>query len=77
MWRPPGERPNPAFALQRHNAPTVGMMVWGAIAYKTRSPLVLIRSTMTAHWYVHDILQPYVLPLMKRLPGAVFEQDST
>ncbi|GFU98893.1 transposable element Tcb1 transposase [Trichonephila clavipes] len=29
---------------------------------------------MTAQWYVHDILQPHVLPLMQRLPGAIFQQ---
>ncbi|GFS73967.1 transposable element Tcb1 transposase [Trichonephila clavipes] len=51
-------------------------MVWGAIAYNTRSPLVVIRSTMTAQRYVHDILQPHVLPLMQRLPGAIFQQDN-
>ncbi|GFX26981.1 transposable element Tcb2 transposase [Trichonephila clavipes] len=39
--RPRGERLNPAFALQRHTTPTAGVMVWGAIAYYTRSPLVL------------------------------------
>ncbi|GFY26067.1 transposable element Tcb2 transposase [Trichonephila clavipes] len=66
--RPRGERINPAFALQRHTAPTAGVMVWGAIAYNTRSPLVLIRGTMTAQLYVHDILQPHELPLMQRLP---------
>ncbi|GFV39132.1 transposable element Tcb2 transposase [Trichonephila clavipes] len=49
-------------------------MVWGAIAYNTRSSLVLICGTMTAQWYVHDILQPHVLPLMQRLPGAIFQQ---
>ncbi|GFS73835.1 transposable element Tcb2 transposase [Trichonephila clavipes] len=48
VWRPRGERLNPAFALQRHTSPTVGVMVWGAIAYNTRPPLVLIRGTMTA-----------------------------
>ncbi|PRD21645.1 UNVERIFIED_CONTAM: Transposable element Tcb2 transposase [Trichonephila clavipes] len=32
VWRPWGERLNPAFALQRHTAPTAGVMVWGAIA---------------------------------------------
>ncbi|GFV73065.1 transposable element Tcb2 transposase [Trichonephila clavipes] len=48
----------------------------GAIAYNTRSPLVLIRGTMTAHWYVHDILQLHVLPLMQRLPGAIFQQEN-
>ncbi|GFW03729.1 transposable element Tcb2 transposase [Trichonephila clavipes] len=50
-------------------------MVWGAIAYNTRSPLEFIRDTMTAQRYVHDILQPHVLPLMQRPPGAIFQQD--
>ncbi|GFW04521.1 transposable element Tcb2 transposase [Trichonephila clavipes] len=30
---------------------------------------------MTAQRYVHDMLQPHVLPLMQRLPGAIFQQD--
>ncbi|GFV61201.1 transposable element Tcb1 transposase [Trichonephila clavipes] len=66
--RPRGERLNPTFALQRHIAPTAGVMVWGAIAYNTQSPVILIRGTMAAPWYVLDILQPHVLPLMQRLP---------
>ncbi|GFV77947.1 transposable element Tcb1 transposase [Trichonephila clavipes] len=76
MWRPRGERLNPAFALQRHTHPTAGVMVWGAIANNTQSPLVLIRGTMTAQRYVHDILQPRVLPLLERLLGALFQQDN-
>ncbi|GFY14744.1 transposable element Tcb2 transposase [Trichonephila clavipes] len=51
-------------------------MVWGAIAYNTWSPLVLIRGTTTAQRYVHDILQPHVLPLMQWLPEANFQQDN-
>ncbi|GFV78170.1 transposable element Tcb2 transposase [Trichonephila clavipes] len=51
-------------------------MVWGAIAYNTRSALVLIHGTMTALRYIHDILQPHVLLLMQRLPGAIFQQDN-
>ncbi|GFU53589.1 transposable element Tcb1 transposase [Trichonephila clavipes] len=31
---------------------------------------------MTAQRYVHDILQPHVLSLMQRLPGAIFQQDN-
>ncbi|GFY06923.1 transposable element Tcb2 transposase [Trichonephila clavipes] len=31
---------------------------------------------MTAQRYVHDILQPHVLPLMHRLPGAIFQQHN-
>ncbi|GFU91981.1 transposable element Tcb2 transposase [Trichonephila clavipes] len=51
-------------------------MVWGAIAYNTWPPLVLIRGTMATQRYVHGILQPHVLPLMQLLPGAIFQQDS-
>ncbi|GFY06001.1 transposable element Tcb2 transposase [Trichonephila clavipes] len=76
VWRTRGERLNLAFTLQRHTAPTACVVVWGAIAYNTRSPLVLIHGTMTAQRYVHDILQPHVLPLMQRLPGAILQQDN-
>ncbi|GFW78597.1 transposable element Tcb2 transposase [Trichonephila clavipes] len=58
-------------------ASTAGVMVCGVIVYNTRSPLVLIRGSMTAERCVHDILKLHVLPLMQRLPGAVFQQDST
>ncbi|GFT48364.1 transposable element Tcb1 transposase [Trichonephila clavipes] len=37
VWRPCGERLNPVFALQRHTAPTAGVMVWDAIVYNARS----------------------------------------
>ncbi|GFW19043.1 transposable element Tcb2 transposase [Trichonephila clavipes] len=76
VWRPLGERLNPAFALQRHIAPTAGVMVWGAIAYKAWSLLILIRFTMTAQRYVHDIILQHVLPLMQRLSGDIFQQDN-
>ncbi|GFV38737.1 transposable element Tcb1 transposase [Trichonephila clavipes] len=31
---------------------------------------------MTAQRYVHDILEPHVLPLIQRLLGAIFRQDN-
>ncbi|GFT90505.1 transposable element Tcb1 transposase [Trichonephila clavipes] len=31
---------------------------------------------MAAQQYVHDFLQPHVLPLMQRLTGAIFQQDN-
>ncbi|GFV64926.1 transposable element Tcb1 transposase [Trichonephila clavipes] len=49
---------------------------WGVIASNTRPSLVLIRGTMTAQRYVHDILQPHVLPLMHRIPGAISQQGN-
>ncbi|GFT71222.1 transposable element Tcb2 transposase [Trichonephila clavipes] len=76
VWRPRGERLIHVFALQRHTAPTAGVIVWGAIAYNTQSSLVLIRGTMTAQRYVHDNLQTHVLPLMQRLPEPIFQQDN-
>ncbi|GFY28726.1 transposable element Tcb1 transposase [Trichonephila clavipes] len=51
-------------------------MVWDVFAYNTRSPLVMIRGTMTAQRYVHDILQPQVLPLEQWLPRAISQQDN-
>ncbi|GFT73908.1 transposable element Tcb2 transposase [Trichonephila clavipes] len=63
VWTPRGERLNPAFALQRHTTPTAGVMVWGVIAYNTRSLLVLICGTTTAKQYFHYVMQPRVLPL--------------
>ncbi|GFU89367.1 transposable element Tcb2 transposase [Trichonephila clavipes] len=49
VWRPRGERLNPTFSLQRHTAPTAGVMVWGAIAYNPVSLLVVIRGTTWQH----------------------------
>ncbi|GFT28701.1 transposable element Tcb2 transposase [Trichonephila clavipes] len=71
--RPRGECINPAFALQRHTAPTAGVRTWSVIDYNTRSPLVLIRGTMTAQRHIHDILQPHILPLIE----TIFQQDNT
>ncbi|GFW59136.1 transposable element Tcb2 transposase [Trichonephila clavipes] len=76
VWRPRGEHLKRAFAYQQLTTLTAGVMVWGATAYNTLSPLVLIRGTMTAQRYVPDILQPHVLPLMQWLPRAIFQQDN-
>ncbi|GFX24890.1 transposable element Tcb2 transposase [Trichonephila clavipes] len=57
VFRPRGKRRNPALALQRHTAPTAGVRVWDAIAYNTRSPLVLIHGTMTAQRESQDCLR--------------------
>ncbi|GFY21771.1 transposable element Tcb1 transposase [Trichonephila clavipes] len=69
VWRPVV---NSASLSQRHTAPTVGVMVWDTVAYSALSPIIFIRGIMAAQRYVHDILQPHVLLLMQRLPGAIF-----
>ncbi|GFT72432.1 integrase catalytic domain-containing protein [Trichonephila clavipes] len=55
VWRPHGERLNPAFALQRHTTATFAVMP----------------SSMSMTFF-----DPHVLPLIQRLPGAIFQLDN-
>lgn len=71
-----GQRTNPSNIVERHTGVTPGIMVWGAIGYGFRSPLVVIRGTLTAERYVTDILRPHVLPLLQQHPGTLFQQDN-
>ncbi|GFW19175.1 transposable element Tcb2 transposase [Trichonephila clavipes] len=77
MWRPRDEDINPAFALQRHTSFTAGDTVWRVITYVSRLLLALIRDSMTAQRYVHDIRQPHVLSLIQQLPRAIYQQYDT
>lgn len=76
VWRPCGQRLNPAFHVERFTAPSAGVLVWGAISFDSRSPLVVTRGTLTAQRYVQDILRPHVMPLMAELSEAIFQQDN-
>lgn len=71
-----GERRNIAFSVERHVARTVGIMIWGAIAYGSRSPLVMIQGSMTAQRYVDEILEPVVIPFVQTIEDALFQQDN-
>ncbi|GFV73067.1 DDE_3 domain-containing protein [Trichonephila clavipes] len=51
-------------------------MVWGAIAYDSRSTLIVMHGTLTGQRYVDDILQPHVEPFLNGLPGAISQQDN-
>ncbi|GFV93515.1 transposable element Tcb2 transposase [Trichonephila clavipes] len=43
-------------------------MVWGAIAYDSRSTLIVMRGILTGQRYVDDILRPHILPWPARSP---------
>ncbi|GFU26522.1 transposable element Tcb2 transposase [Trichonephila clavipes] len=60
--------PQSCLCFTMHTAPTIDVIVWGAIANNTWSPLVLIRGIVTTQWYL--------LPFLQRLPGAIFKQDN-
>ncbi|GFU51116.1 transposable element Tcb2 transposase [Trichonephila clavipes] len=66
--RPHGERSNSAFALQRHTTPTTGVLVWGAIAYNTRSPPVLSPVLHTARVSQDCLLTVTTFPCPVRFP---------
>ena len=76
VWRRSGDRSNPAASVERHTARQRGIMVWGAIAYDSRSPLVRIEGTMTAQRYVDDVLRPVTLPFLQGVPNAIYQQDN-
>ncbi|GFT63475.1 transposable element Tcb2 transposase [Trichonephila clavipes] len=68
VWRRPGERYNSPQTVLRHTARTAGVMVWGAIAYDSRSTLIVMRGTLTGKRYVDDILRPRTFPWPARSP---------
>ncbi|GFU78971.1 feline leukemia virus subgroup C receptor-related protein 1 [Trichonephila clavipes] len=76
VWRSPGEQYNSPHTVLHHTARTAGVMVWGAIAYDSRSTLIVMRGTLTGQRYVDDILRPHVGPFLNGLPGAIFQQDN-
>ncbi|UYV71010.1 K02A2.6-like [Cordylochernes scorpioides] len=76
VWRRRGERFNPAAIVERPTVRQRGIMVWGAIAYDFRSPLLRIQGTMTAQRYVDDVLRPVTLPYLQGVPNALYQQDN-
>ncbi|GFY28998.1 transposable element Tcb2 transposase [Trichonephila clavipes] len=51
-------------------------MVWEAIAYDSRSTLIVMRGTLMGQRYVVDILRPHVGFFLNGLPGTIFQQDN-
>ncbi|UYV67201.1 Transposase [Cordylochernes scorpioides] len=76
VWRRRGERSNPAAIVERPTVRQRGIMVWGAIAYDSRSPLLRIQGTLTAQRYVDDVLRPVTLPYLQGVPNALYQQDN-
>ncbi|UYV66459.1 hypothetical protein LAZ67_4001746 [Cordylochernes scorpioides] len=76
VWRRRGERSNPAAIVERPTVRQRGIMVWAAIAYDSRSPLLRIQGTMTAQRYADDVLRPVTLPYLQGVPNALYQQDN-
>ncbi|UYV82646.1 hypothetical protein LAZ67_22000361 [Cordylochernes scorpioides] len=76
VWRRPGQRVDPGLTVEHHTGPQQGVMVWGAISFDSRTPLVVIPGTLTAQRYVDDILGTVLLPFLSHHPGLTFQQDN-
>ncbi|GFS88102.1 transposable element Tc1 transposase [Trichonephila clavipes] len=48
VWRRLGQRADPSFTIACHTSPQLGVMVWGAISFDSRTLLGTIRGTLTA-----------------------------
>ena len=51
-------------------------MIWTAIKYTTRISIVQIISNLNADQYISDILRPDVVPYLRGLLNAIFQQDN-
>ncbi|GFX34534.1 transposable element Tcb2 transposase [Trichonephila clavipes] len=76
VWKRPGEWFIFPHTVLHLTARTAGVMVWEAIAYDSRSTLIVMRGTLTGQRYVGDIFRPHVGPFLNGLPGAIFQQNS-
>ncbi|GFW44657.1 transposable element Tc1 transposase [Trichonephila clavipes] len=62
VWRHPEQRAEPAFTIAPYTGPQPEVRVCGAISFDRRTLLVVIRGTITAPWYVDDIMSTVLLP---------------
>lgn len=76
VWRHRGERTLEACIRHRHTGVSPGVMVWGAIGYTSRSPLVRIDGTLNSGRYISDVLRPVALPFIRSLRNPTFQQDN-
>ncbi|GFY17840.1 transposable element Tc1 transposase [Trichonephila clavipes] len=75
VWRPPGERDEPNPFCECQTGPTQFIMVWGSMTFDTRTPLMHSDKCLNADYYVTQIVEPPVLPLMQGASNMVFQQE--
>ncbi|GFX56677.1 transposable element Tcb1 transposase [Trichonephila clavipes] len=76
VWRLRGERMLNSWVMHLHAGPAPSIMVRVGIGYHSRTPLVLIASTLNSQCYISEVLEPIVLPYLQGLATAIFQQDN-
>lgn len=59
-----------------YHSPQQGIVDGGAMSFDNQTPLVVISGTLTAQWYIVDILQLVVLPYLLRHPELTFQHNT-
>ncbi|UYV74169.1 hypothetical protein LAZ67_11002297, partial [Cordylochernes scorpioides] len=70
IWHPRGEGTLPACIRYRHTGLSPGVMVWAAMRYTSRSPLVRILGTLNTTRHLYDVLKPMASGLASVLADA-------
>ncbi|GFV55239.1 transposable element Tc1 transposase [Trichonephila clavipes] len=76
VWRLRRQRTDPAFTIAPYTGPQLGVTVWGAISFYSRTPLVIIRGTLTAEQCVNDSLRTVLLPFLLQYFCYIFQKIS-
>lgn len=66
-----GERCRLDLGIECHVHRTFDLMVWGAIAYGSRSHLLIIRDNMTVERYVNNVLRPVVVSYVRTIKEGI------
>ncbi|GFT97447.1 transposable element Tc1 transposase [Trichonephila clavipes] len=74
IWRRTGQRADPAFTVACHTCPQPGVIDWDAISFDSRTPLVIIRGTLTTKRCVDDILRTVLPPFLLQYLGLIFQK---
>ncbi|CAD6207872.1 GSCOCG00012710001-RA-CDS [Cotesia congregata] len=72
VWRGRGERDRDGFTRPVTAFNGGSVMVWAGVSFNTRTPLVIVRGTLTTDRYVDEILRPHVLPMRTRMVARRF-----
>ncbi|GFU84050.1 transposable element Tcb1 transposase [Trichonephila clavipes] len=55
---------------------SLSVMVWSAVRYTSRPPLVRINGTLNSERYISGVLRNMALPFIRALRNATFQQDT-
>ncbi|GFV91199.1 putative DD41D transposase [Trichonephila clavipes] len=76
VWRHRGDRILNTRVMHRHTDPAPGIMVWGAIGYHSRTPLIHTAGTLNSQRYISEVLEPVFLPYLQGLATAIYQEDN-